>query len=848
MPEPVVLSEADIAAELSAPISGEGFDPFVTAGALPDPEVITSGVASSEMTYDDYPIEETFSIDDTSVSVAEAGVDQIFVGESELTPAEAEIESIFTETDAAAIAAVPSQSLAGDSYKVRRGDTLSRIARDVGTPGALNKTMVALLRENPSAFIDNNMNLVRAGYILRIPDAQTVNGITESEALSIIASQNSAWKQYRASVASVATPQIESSGFAGIADLENRIITESGSSTIVREESAAEEVGIESLAAAESELADVNDLIKPPSELTILVPDEQGDSIEGVDSTGTGAIGNLEGELSLAKEQLESQSQQNTELRSRVNELESLLESKNRLIELKNEQLAEFQEQLTIEASDGSESASSVADEAKELASSAVSGVQDSAKGLLPDSDNEAVDTAEPDEKPVEKGSSTSVKEPEIKQADRLDEEPGMFDALKDNPNLLMGAGVGGLLLAALGWLLLRRKDEDEVVDAIETPLSAAAAPLEEVKDEVEPSAAAAVAEVEDKELLTLDDVQDEMGSEEEGLLSLDEESELPSDTAMGDESVDGDEDEVMSEANVYLAYGLQDQAIDLLKPVVESSPERTDYAMKLAESYHAADEKQAFSELAATLKDRVGEDSEEWQKLSAWGKDLVPDDSIFGSVGKATAGIAATGAAAVGGVGAALGAAKENVTDSLPDSLPDIDLNDPLEDLVSETDLADLSEEAVDEVSVIDLSELDDFEVGLKDEANDLTDTLDDGLSTNLSSEDELDLDGISLDEQDSVLATSEIEDDSIGLGPASTMALEIEDDLDLDTLVGDDESLSVFSAGEDEVSTKLDLAKAYLDMGDDEGAREALEEVINIGNDGQREEAKKLKAQLDT
>jgi pilus assembly protein FimV len=48
------------------------------------------------------------------------------------------------------------------------------------------------------------------------------------------------------------------------------------------------------------------------------------------------------------------------------------------------------------------------------------------------------------------------------------------------------------------------------------------------------------------------------------------------------------------------------------------------------------------------------------------------------------------------------------------------------------------------------------------------------------------------------------------------------------------------------DETATKLDLAKAYIDMGDAEGARSILEEVMAEGNDQQKKQAKELAAQI--
>ena len=55
------------------------------------------------------------------------------------------------------------------------------------------------------------------------------------------------------------------------------------------------------------------------------------------------------------------------------------------------------------------------------------------------------------------------------------------------------------------------------------------------------------------------------------------------------------------------------------------------------------------------------------------------------------------------------------------------------------------------------------------------------------------------------------------------------------------------VFAEGGNEMSTKLDLARAYLDMGDEDGAKQILEEVVLEGSPSQNEEAKILLERLD-
>ena len=69
------------------------------------------------------------------------------------------------------------------------------------------------------------------------------------------------------------------------------------------------------------------------------------------------------------------------------------------------------------------------------------------------------------------------------------------------------------------------------------------------------------------------------------------------------------------------------------------------------------------------------------------------------------------------------------------------------------------------------------------------------------------------------------------------------VEDDLPSEEMPVMEEDLA---AAEDEVSTKLDLAKAYIDMGDADGARSTLEEVINEGSEEQRDEAQELMRQI--
>ncbi len=107
---------------------------------------------------------------------------------------------------AAPVASAPAApSLApGSTYQVRRNDTLWQIAREVnpGSRSDVNRAMVSIYQNNPRAF-DGNINVLRAGSTLRIPDAGQIQSISAAEASAEVARQYDAWR----SASAAATPE-----------------------------------------------------------------------------------------------------------------------------------------------------------------------------------------------------------------------------------------------------------------------------------------------------------------------------------------------------------------------------------------------------------------------------------------------------------------------------------------------------------------------------------------------------------------------------------------------------------------------------------------------------------------
>ncbi|MDR2925596.1 MAG: hypothetical protein LBU76_06590 [Azoarcus sp.] len=113
----------------------------------------------------------------------------------------------------------PSYSEAdGSDYAVKKGDTLGSIARGrAPLDVSLDQMMVALHRANPSAFIDNNINRLRTGVILKMPSADEARNISNTEARREVRVQTQAFNDWRARVAGevVSRPAVPAEESAG---------------------------------------------------------------------------------------------------------------------------------------------------------------------------------------------------------------------------------------------------------------------------------------------------------------------------------------------------------------------------------------------------------------------------------------------------------------------------------------------------------------------------------------------------------------------------------------------------------------------------------------------------------
>jgi len=95
---------------------------------------------------------------------------------------------------------------AGGEYgPIKRGETLSKIAASVKPEGvSLERMLVGILRSNPDAFVNNNMNRMKAGKMLRIPDKEQLTAMPQADAVKEVRVQAADWRRYRQKLADTA--------------------------------------------------------------------------------------------------------------------------------------------------------------------------------------------------------------------------------------------------------------------------------------------------------------------------------------------------------------------------------------------------------------------------------------------------------------------------------------------------------------------------------------------------------------------------------------------------------------------------------------------------------------------
>ena len=731
----------------------------------------------------------------------------------------------------------------GDQYKTTSSDTLWEIAQRSRQSGSVHQAMLAIQDLNPNAFLDGNINRLKSGQVLRLPTDEQVKSRSQAEAIAQVAEQNNAWREGR----SVA---------AGSRQLDATKRASAGAAPATTE---------------------AKDNLK-------LVSAESGKATAGSDKA-KGDTKALNDQLAVTKESLDSSRRENEELKGRVGDLQGQLDKLQRLIELKDNQLAKLQADLAQQGAATTPSApvpaASPESKPAEANAPAVDGKPVEAapvesKPATTDFNysEEAAPKTEPAKPAVEAPAAKPVApapKPEVAKptpvkpaAPAPQPEPQSFiDELLGNPMLLGAVGGGALLVLLIGLMVLSRRN--------------------------------AMKEAELQDSLDADDAgsfASDMDLPDDSFAGFDEASDATQVREQADERVAPQTADALGEADIYIAYGKFTQAAELLHNAINDEPQRSDLRLKLMEVYAELGDREGFARQEQELREIGG---------SAGAVDQLKAKYPAMAAAAAAGGLAAA-AAAEDDLGdfslddltldepAAAEKPAEDLDDSFDLSLDDLDVNldEPTASApAAETTLDDLELDAgldfETPASEAPTSSEMDFDLDLGGEASDSTLSLEDDLA-----DFSLDLESESKpaeSEEDFMLS---LEDEPAAPSAEGDLSMPSDFDLsmaeetppaadsfaaqldevsaELDELSGslDDElpaaqpeaaatatGLDVdddfdFLSGTDETATKLDLARAYIDMGDSEGARDILDEVIAEGSEGQQQEARELISKL--
>jgi pilus assembly protein FimV len=652
-------------------------------------------------------------------------------------------------------------------YRVKSGDTLSNVASKLQVEGfSLDQMLVGLYQGNTQAFIGNNMNRLRSGAVLNVPSAQQLGSVEAREARRLVQVQSANFNAYRQRLASAVPEQTKAVEPTRKAGGQVR----------------AEVVDGGAAGAAK------------PDRLQIDKPKVAG--------KGQGATP----EEAVVKQRADK------EASSRVTELARNLD------ELKKLQAA-------------SDAAAAGSGKAASGSGPAV------VTGKTPEKPVVIASAPSPTVKPVEPPAASTptavmpASAPEVKLAGAASapvlvptptpaassptvvaaasrpalpmdtapvEEPSLIDSLSENPMLLPGAGLILAILAGLGYYRLRGKNKDEagVTSFLESRL--------------QPDSF--------------------FGASGGQRVDTRDASGTPSSMSYSLSQIDaiGDVDPV-AEADVYLAYGRDLQAEEILKEAMRANPERLAIRTKLLEVYAKRRDTKGYELLAGELYGLTGGQGEDWARAQELGRSIDPDNPLYEQGGQPGSGYATDSSG-----GEMLGASTmpQSVVPSPSrfenSAIPDFDLGtgrsasidldisvpgpmDSLPPLATGFNAGNHKPQAAPAAAPVDAGDF--GHSSLDFELHDLPEISEP--ITEAGDLQKIDMRGLSLD---------------FDLQPTTSPGA-----VDAYPMLGDGED-------SDPLARKIELAKEFLDFGDAESARDMLQEVIEKSDGDLRAKAQAL------
>jgi len=476
--------------------------------------------------------------------------------------------------------AAPAPSFTGNEYQVNRGDTLwliaSRTRPDSST--SLNQMMVALYRSNPDAFL-GNMNLVKEGSILRVPAASDIGALASSDANAEVERQTAEWRGRPATQVS-----------------------------------------------AEAQLK-----LVPPKAGADAPAAEATPGVAGATSTTTGAA---------SGEAVARAEQRSAALSAEVSSLKGQLEDARRLLAVKDGELAKLQQTLEATESpaatpeDGAPAETGVDLEPAESATGESATAEDAAP---PEPVIDAGPESETSSEPVVPVAKPAPKAPAVV---RSEPETSWLDSILGVFKQTWVWIAAALAFLALGAVALKRRRP--AMAPLEELDDAAAPPRIEPEVKREPVPAAAAAKARPAAAVPVAPVARGAPTSDTGNFEITgtfrpidfdgaEQTTAESEYLFSDSgsALAIDQADPISEADFHMAYGLYDQASELVRKALEREPSRQDLQLKLLEILFVWGNKDVFRRDAQAFRADLTRGGQ-WDKIVIMGRQICPDDALF--------------------------------------------------------------------------------------------------------------------------------------------------------------------------------------------------------------------------
>ncbi|MDO4768906.1 MAG: FimV/HubP family polar landmark protein [Brachymonas sp.] len=639
------------------------------------------------------------------------------------------------------------------AVRVRRGDTASEIAvRNRPAHVSLDQMLVALQRANSHAFINGNVNLLKSGVVLKMPSAAEARAVPAAEARAIIVAQSEDFRAYRGQLARSPMAQTVPSAQQSGGKVQSRVEDTKTSPVSAPDTLTISKAEVKPGSATEQRMAEAmqkRDNINRADELNKNLSDLKNISAEVAASAQPGTPPAVVPPTA---------GKGNAPASGASGVVAPVVASVETAASQAVAAASGAASAAVVAASDSAKTVEQVASEAVRAASRAASAA------------------VTPSKKPVAPPPPPPM------------EEPSFFESLTDNPLVLGGLGLAAL--GGLGYLLVRRRRQNQ-----QDPESGSLFP----ESNYEPDSFFHVSGGKD--------VDTSEATTASGASSVNPSSMLYSPSQL---DADADVDPV-AEADVYLAYGRDIQAEEILKDALLKHPDNVSIHAKLLEVYARRRDVKAYAQAATELKRLTQGEGAEWDIVRAKGAEIDPGNALYAESASTAnqAGTTVAQAAVTGAAAAVAASAMPEVTAAPAPQLP-VETPRPAAPAQSnqEFDLKNLSPATVPVTTRASLINRDSAPAPALDLSLDMPEA------------------------EPKIPSAEALAPSSQGLEfSMSSLSLDSEQPAD-----------AADAQGSDPLATKLALAREFMGIGDNEGARIMAQEVAQNATGGLKAQAEAL------